>query len=141
MDKGNLSASQPLKGFDTLRTRPKGSETEDTAAIDLFSPPKPLDGEQMDFLIPTALSVDSDLPIETPSVKYPKGKKFHFEFSQQPLAVYQGEVTIRAELKLKASVKSGQRGILRLQLKYQACDDQRCLPPSVSTIQLKFSVS
>ena len=95
----------------------------------------------MDFLIPTALSVDSDLPVEMLSVKYPKGKKFHFEFSEQPLAVYQCEVTIQAKLKLKASAKSGQKGVLRLQLKYQACDDQRCMPPSVSTIQLKLSVS
>jgi len=41
----------------------------------------------MDFLIPTALSVDSDLPIEMLSVKYPKGKKLRFEFSQMTNAV------------------------------------------------------
>lgn len=92
----------------------------------------------MDFLIPTTLSLDSDLPIEMLSVNYPKGKKLNFEFSQQPLAVYQGEVTIQAKLKLKAGAKSGQKGILRLNLKYQACDDQRCLPPSISTIQLEL---
>jgi hypothetical protein len=43
--------------------------------------------------------------------------------------VYGGQVTVRADLRLRAEAASGQSGDLNLLIRYQACDENRCLQP------------
>ncbi|MDH3745357.1 MAG: protein-disulfide reductase DsbD family protein, partial [Acidobacteriota bacterium] len=66
----------------------------------------------LDFLIPTRLD-------GARGVVYPPGETFRFEFTDQPLNVWSGRVSIRAEVTGGATLK----------LTHQACDDTRCLPP------------
>ncbi|HRC87460.1 MAG TPA: protein-disulfide reductase DsbD N-terminal domain-containing protein, partial [Thermoanaerobaculia bacterium] len=71
------------------------------------------------FLVPTTLEAEHGL--ELTSVSYPEGKLWNLGGSE--IRVYQGEVVLEAEL--AASPQPG----AALRLSYQACNEQRCLPP------------
>lgn len=75
-----------------------------------------------DFLIPTRVEGD------VREVRYPTGEPFRFDFSETPLSVYQGEVTLRGEVQL---------GAKSVTVTHQACDDERCLPPVTRTVPLE----
>ncbi len=92
----------------------------------------------LDFLVPTTLEVNSDLPVDVRSVDYPPGKGVRFEFADEPLSVYEGETMIWAALSLDDSAIPADSGVLRLVISYQACDDQQCLLPT--TIELPLEV-
>ena len=89
-----------------------------------------------ELLIPTTVSVSPDEAVEVLSVKYPEGKLLDLSFNDQPIFVYEGIVTIQMKLNLKPDISREKAFPINLDLEYQACDDQRCLPPSTSTIQL-----
>ena len=75
------------------------------------------------YLIPTPLplraaGVDFDEP------RYPAPKSERFAFSpDKPLLVYSGTIEITAHARPFPSEP------IRAELRYQACDDTRCLPP------------
>ncbi|MBI2503500.1 MAG: thioredoxin domain-containing protein [Candidatus Latescibacteria bacterium] len=94
-----------------------------------------------DFLIPTTLQVNSDLPVEVLSVDYPPSAELKSELAEESLAVYSGEVVILATLRLNAGAAPGSKGWLRLQLRYQACDDRRCLAPAQVELPLEVEVA
>ena len=87
-------------------------------------------------LIPTTVSVSPDALVEIVSVNYPKGESVHFDFSDESLAVYTGDITIRMKLKPKSEVSREEAFPVNIELRYQACNDNQCLPPSTNTIQL-----
>ena len=92
-----------------------------------------------DFLIPTTVSVSPDATVEIISAVYPKGKLLDFSFNDQPVSVYEGVLEIQMQLQLKPGVSLEGAFPINLNLEYQACDDQRCLPPSTDTIQLRLN--
>jgi hypothetical protein len=53
-------------------------------------------------------------------LRYPAAKRVQLAFADAPLAVYEGQAVVRGE----AAPGAGE-----VSLVYQACDDQRCLPP------------
>jgi uncharacterized protein YyaL (SSP411 family) len=75
----------------------------------------------LDFLIPT--QVEGTLR----RVVYPVGQRLRFPFAPDEIAVYTGKAAIRGE------VGPTERA---LRLTYQACDEQRCLPPVHTTVPL-----
>ncbi len=75
----------------------------------------------LDFLVPTTIAG----PML--AVEYPPGERFRFAFSEEELSVYQGTVTVRGEVEAAAEA---------VRLTYQACDDQRCLPPVTEELPL-----
>lgn len=82
---------------------------------------KPLD----EFLIPTVLSIDSPL-LSDLRVSYPPHKMQTFGFADEQLAVYEGKVRIPFR-----AVRTG-GGNVEARLRYQACNDTVCLPPSTA---------
>ncbi len=68
----------------------------------------------LDFLVPTTVAG----PVR--AVEYPRGETLGFAFAKEKLSVYRGTVTARGEVEAGAEV---------VRLTYQACDDERCLPP------------
>ncbi len=79
-------------------------------------------------LIPTSVTFNSDVPIEVISVTYPEGKEVRFAFADQPLSVYEGELVIRARLRIKAkTIPDGTQ--IHAVITYQACSDEVCLAP------------
>ena len=76
----------------------------------------------LDFLIPTEVQGD------VRNVTYPRGEAFKSQFTEEVLNVYSGKVDIRGE------AREGRGSIL---LRYQACDDRRCLPPVTKTVKIE----
>ena len=83
-----------------------------------------------EMLIPTSLTMNADLPLEIVDIIYPSSEPVFFAALGDTLQVYQNQVVLRAELRMKQDAVSGQKGELRLLVQYQACDEVRCLPPA-----------
>jgi hypothetical protein len=68
---------------------------------------------------------------------YPAGGKKKFQFAEQPLAVYEGDVLIKLNLRAEKNAAAGPRS-LPITVKVQACDEQQCFPPATlnSTISV-----
>ena len=81
-----------------------------------------------EYLIATDLKAQLPSGFSSGEVIYPKGKLETFTFSKKPLNVYQGTVTLRLPINALASASLGEQHI-PLKLRYQACNDELCLPP------------
>ncbi len=78
----------------------------------------------LDYLIPTSVSFEHLSPI---SLRYPKALSYMPSFAGRVLNVYGGVVNITATFP-KGSI--GKPGMVRGNIKAQACNDQICLPPA-----------
>jgi DsbC/DsbD-like thiol-disulfide interchange protein len=82
-----------------------------------------------DYLIPTDLKVEAPSGLKAGAVKYPKGVLHKFDFAKdQALNVYAGTVTLFVPVTIEAGAPLGQQH-LSLKLRYQACNNEVCLPP------------
>lgn len=81
-----------------------------------------------DYLIPSVLEVEAPPEFTVSPIEYPSPVRLPVAFSEEPLAVYKGRTLFRFNL----TIPQGARGTTTLQarLRYQACDDKRCLPPA-----------
>jgi suppressor for copper-sensitivity B len=91
-----------------------------------------------DYLIPTELSLTAPPGWLVGDVTYPRHTMWTAEFEDEPLAVYEGEVLLFAEL----AVPSEARGTATVEatVRYQACDDRQCLPPIDATASLELPI-
>lgn len=78
------------------------------------------------FLIPTTATFVPPEGVRVGDVGYPAPVERKLAFSDKPLVLYEGRVTIAASLDGTATAGSSP---LRATVRYQACDDSRCLPP------------
>ena len=92
-----------------------------------------------DYLIPTELALTLPEGWKAASITYPEAETQKFTFAEEPLAVYDGIVQIRAELAVPAGAPAGGYPLAAV-LQYQACDDQQCLPPTEATATLELTV-
>ena len=92
-----------------------------------------------DYLIPTVLSLELPEGLGEPSFTYPSHKMMKFEFTEEPIAVYDGTFAVIAELELPADAAPGEIEA-EAALRYQACDDKQCLPPVSARAPLKLVV-
>lgn len=82
-------------------------------------------------LIATELKIEADeasAGIAAGAPVYPAPVTRKFDFSEQPLKVYEGEAVIKLPLRVEASAAKGEHR-LRARLRTQACDNQACYPP------------
>lgn len=86
------------------------------------------------YLIATEVFADKIDGLEVGKPIYPPAKKQKFDFAEEPLAVYDGQVEIKIPLKI---ARKGTRS-LPLQVRVQACDHEKCFPPA--TLNTKVSV-
>ena len=92
-----------------------------------------------EYLIPTKLDLELPAGWADEAVRYPKHEMQTFAFADQPLAVYDGEFVILAEVQVPAGAPKGEipvRGALR----YQACNDSQCLPPVTTAATVSLTV-
>ena len=93
-----------------------------------------------EWLIPTALELETPDGWAAPEVRYPEAEHKAFAFAEeQPLAVYEGTVTIVAAVGVPAGAAAGSHP-LTAAVRYQACDDRSCLPPVTATAALELTV-
>ncbi|HWM93371.1 MAG TPA: thioredoxin family protein [Thermoanaerobaculia bacterium] len=92
-----------------------------------------------DYLIPTKLDLELPAGWVDETVRYPEHKMQTFSFAEQPLAVYDGELAILAQVKVPAGTKNGAVPV-RASLRYQACNDSQCLPPVTTEATISLTV-
>jgi thiol:disulfide interchange protein DsbD len=92
-----------------------------------------------EYLIPTEWTIEAIKEISVTKMVYPKGELKKFTFSDDPLSVYEGDLTIGARLKIARAAKPG---VYKLKgvFKYQACNDHACLPPKSFPLGLDVEV-
>jgi hypothetical protein len=80
------------------------------------------------FQIATSLSVEPVEGITAGQPVYPQSVTKKFSFSEQPIAVYEDEVTIKLPLNAAGGAQKGEQQ-LKGKVRFQACDDEVCYPP------------
>jgi len=85
-----------------------------------------------EFLIPTVLSVPEASGVRLEWAAYPAGTEFALPVEPgTKLMVYTGEF----EIQTKMVAQPGDH-MLEARLRYQACDDNACLPPKTITVPI-----
>ena len=80
------------------------------------------------YLKATELTVEPGQGLTAGKPAYPASVTRKFSFSNDPLAVYEGETSITLPLAAAADAKKGAQ-TLKGKLRVQACDDEKCYPP------------
>jgi|tagenome__1003787_1003787.scaffolds.fasta_scaffold20595002_2 hypothetical protein len=94
-----------------------------------------------DLYIPTAVKFDVPTDISLGKVEYPEGELLSFPFDPDTkLSVYTGDITVKA---LVMTAKSTPKGTYRVHgnLRYQACDNRACYPPTKVPIAFDVTVA
>lgn len=81
------------------------------------------------FLIPTEISIEENEHLKLTKIIYPEAKDYNFSFSETPLSVWEGEILFGGLIKVYEKLKPGKYTLV-VNLKYQACNDNTCLPPT-----------
>ena len=80
------------------------------------------------YLIPTAVDPGKAEGLIAGKPIYPVAQKEKFQFADEPLAVYEGEVQIRLPLRVEVNAGKGARSLL-VDVRIQACDTEKCYAP------------
>ena len=89
-------------------------------------------------LIPTVLTIDAPSGVVVEEVTYPAPTDFAQVGRKEPLAVLGPEFTIEVRLSIPANTT----GTLKVpaRLRYQACNDKLCFPPTTGTAEWLLDV-
>jgi thioredoxin:protein disulfide reductase len=93
-----------------------------------------------DYLIPTTVELEPIQGVTFGKVSFPAAEVRKLPVSDSPMAVYEGVVNVDVEMTLAADLQS-REVTLRGAVRYQACDDRACLPPTRQPFSLKFKVA
>jgi len=91
------------------------------------------------YLKATQLEITPAEGISVQSMIYPDPLTRKFAFSEKPLAVYEGEATLRARLKAEKSAKPGTHN-LSAKLSVQACDEAVCYAPGTMDVTVPVNI-
>lgn len=132
------SSAQVVKINLTSATIAKGGSTDTTINLTV-SPGYHINANPATFpyLIATEIKAGNTEGITSDKPIYPVAKKQKFEFAEEALAVYEGNVDIKLPLKASATAVTGER-TLPITVRVQACDTEKCFPPA--TINTKIAV-
>ncbi len=87
------------------------------------------------FLIPTELTVEAPPGIRLDPPRYPRPDTAEFAFaSGKRLLVYEGKLGISTALYVPADW-AGREARVAARLRYQACNDESCLPPMTAAVE------
>ena len=93
----------------------------------------------LDYLIPTKFVVEPSDKFTVKNVIYPHGTPVKFAFSDVPLSVYQGKLTVGVLLQAASTVAPGTY-TLNGKFSYQACNDHACLAPTSVPVAITLKV-
>jgi len=88
------------------------------------------------YLIPLRLTWEPG-PLQAVEVIFPKPHMEKYEFSPNPLSVFTGDFELTTKFKVAANAVTGP-GMALGKLRYQACNNNSCLPPK--TVEIKLPV-
>lgn len=85
-----------------------------------------------DYLIPTVFSVPESTGVRLASATYPDGADFTLPLDPATkLSVYTGEFAIQTKL-----IAARGNHLVQASLRYQACDQNACMPPKTITVPI-----
>jgi len=91
------------------------------------------------YLKATELEIQPAPGIVVQFLTYPDALTKKFSFAEKPLAVYEGETTLKARLKADNAAQPGKHN-LSAKLRVQACDDQVCYAPGSIDLTLPVTI-
>jgi|HubBroStandDraft_3_1064219.scaffolds.fasta_scaffold05732_3 thiol:disulfide interchange protein len=120
----------------------RGGATAHLAALVAIEPGWHVNSHQpsFDYLIATNLELGLPPGWTAAALRYPPDELKRFTFAEQPLAVYDGDVTIETDVSIPRGIADGSYP-LRASLTYQACNDSQCLPPVTTQASLSLRVA
>lgn len=92
-----------------------------------------------DYLIPLRLRWDEAGPLKALEVVYPKPELRNYPFSSKPVSVFTGDFPILTRFQVPAGAPLGP-GVLLGKLRYQACNQNSCLPPRTLEVRLPYEI-
>ena len=92
-----------------------------------------------EYLIPTELALELPEAWPEAAVRYPDHIMWQSQFAEDPLAAYEVEAVIHADVELPAGLPAGAVEV-PLELLYQACDELVCLPPTTAETTLRLEI-
>jgi thiol:disulfide interchange protein DsbD len=98
------------------------------------NPPSP------DYMIPTEIVIPPSHGLRAGAPEYPPAMPVKLGFEEQPISVYDGTVTVRVPLAAAADAETGRHSIAA-EVRFQACNDQVCLPPASVPLALTVTVT
>jgi hypothetical protein len=81
------------------------------------------------YLIATEVKASKVEGITVGTAGYPAPERKKFQFAEQPLAVFEGEVRVKLNLRAEKNAAVGPR-TLPIAVRIQACDNEQCFPPA-----------
>jgi thioredoxin:protein disulfide reductase len=90
------------------------------------------------YLIPLRLTWNQR-PLEAVAVSYPKPQMEKYAFSDMPQSVFSGNFDLVTKFKVPSNAIAGPTAITG-KLRYQACNDNMCLPPKTMDVSLQVDI-
>jgi DsbC/DsbD-like thiol-disulfide interchange protein len=90
-------------------------------------------------LIPTVLTVEAPAGITVEAVTYPPPTELTQAGRREPLAVLGPEFAIDVRLQVAATASAGER-LVPAVLRYQACNDTVCFPPTRASTEWRLTI-
>ena len=91
------------------------------------------------FLIPTTLKVDTPDGIRSGPIAYPRAAVRKFKFSKNNVSVYEGRSIMRFTVTIPPGTSTGSKEV-KLNVRYQSCNDEVCFPPQTKELSLWLNV-
>ena len=90
------------------------------------------------YAIPTSVRVTA-VGVRIAAINYPRGKNRKFQFSDEPINVYQGRIVFRFAVRVPQNYAAGAVR-LRATVRFQACTEEVCYPPKTQDITFSARV-
>jgi hypothetical protein len=91
------------------------------------------------YLIPTEVKLDRISGVLFRDVKFPSAKEAKFQFSSEPLSVFEGEVQLEIPARSLRTLPLGKK-VVTGKVIYQACDNDTCYPPRTLPFEIPVDV-
>jgi len=142
----NASEGPPIRSVDVVKATPQqvtlaaGEAGEAVVKLDIkngyhvnANPPS------FPYLKATELEITPSDGISVQFMRYPDPQTKKFAFAEKPLAVYEGETTLKASIKADKSAKPGTHN-LSAKLSVQACDETVCYAPGTMDVTVPVNI-
>lgn len=146
---GAQDSSRPLKAADAVKTQvyvslepvPQGRKFEIAVVAQVAEGYHVQANKVLEaYLIPLTVTPELPAGFKLVNAIYPKAVVRKFPFGTQPMAVYEGRFLVRLVLEAGAEAPTGEVKI-PMTLRFQACNDQLCLPPAKLPVNAELSVA
>jgi hypothetical protein len=91
------------------------------------------------YLKATEVQIPATDGLSVGFIVYPDAVTKTFPFAEQPIAIYEGETTLKVDLKADKTANKGERR-LAAKVQVQACDDQVCYAPGMIDLSIPVSI-